>query len=461
MERKLTTVLFTSVESYRELLDLDEEKAIQVVHEFRELYEKLLNDYRGRVFARNADEANFEFQSPVNAAKFAIICQQELHERSKQRKLDPPLLVRMAINVGDVVFDDGQPMGSAIHMASELGRLADPGGLWVPMHVHNEIYNKVGGLRFIDLGERKLDGVRLATRLFALDLPGRRVSESTPPVAAPSAAVTPPGAAPRAPTASDAGAASLGAAGGGTEINPAALAGAKSNQELIALLMRERNAATVSISSAHRLLITGNVDEACLVFLARVVRKKDFSAMVELLGMARNKTISERLRAASAAVFENYSESLLSHRNMTVVGQLFADGVFGAEQRKTALRVWRIAARKDVEAMRLLGYGLLDQPGASEQDVNDALEVLEQAARKQNAKAALRLGTYYSNPLLIAQHKTQAFQWFWLARHLKEPLAQEELENMAKSIKKEEFPAMRIAADALVEEVEWNTRYNL
>jgi TPR repeat protein len=224
--------------------------------------------------------------------------------------------------------------------------------------------------------------------------------------------------------------------------------------------MRDRDAATISVTSAHRILITGNLEQAARIFMARVVRKKDFSAMVELLGMARSKTIPERLHAAAGAVLESYSESLLSHKNMTVVGQLFADGVFGADKRKVAFTIWRVAARKDVGAMCLLGRSLLDQPQPSEEQTTEALGLLEQAARRKDAKAATQLGAFYSNPLILAQHKTEAFQWYWLARHLKDPTAQGELENLAKSIRKDEFPSIKIVADALVEEVEWHSRYN-
>ena len=99
-----------------------------------------------------------------------------------------------------------------------------------------------------------------------------------------------------------------------------------------------------------------------------------------------------------------------------------------------------------------------DRP--TEEQTTEALGLLEQAARRKDAKAATQLGAFYSNPLILAQHKTEAFQWYWLARHLKDPTAQGELENLAKSIRKDEFPSIKIVADALVEEVEWHSRYN-
>lgn len=446
MERKLTTVLFCSVDGYREMLDLDEDRAISLVHEFKEIYTKRLEDFRGRVVSKIENEAVFEFLSPVSAAKFGILCQKTLNERNLALPGDPPLMVRMAIHVGDVIFDGNDLMGSAISLVNQLGRIADPGGAWLSGIVHHEIYNKVGDLAFTDLGEKALDHIRMPVRIYALELPGLRktaarvgmAQEALPPLSPP-AAVEPKSSAVSAPTAQ---------------------AAPQTSRELIALIMRERDAATVSVTSAHRILISGNLDQACRIFLARVVRKKDFSSMVELLGMARNKSIPERLRRASGAVFECYSESLLSHKNMAIVGQLFADSFFGAEKQGIAFPIWRIAARKDVDAMRLLGCALLDKPQPTEEETSEALLLLEQAARKKNAKAAMRLGAFYANPLIISQHKTAAFQWFWLARYLKDPAAQGELEVMAKSIRKDEFSSMKITAEALIEEVEWSTRYN-
>jgi class 3 adenylate cyclase/TPR repeat protein len=446
MERKLTTVLFSSVDGYREMLDLDEDRAINLVHEFKEIYTKRLEDFRGRVVSKVENEAIFEFLSPVSAAKFGILCQKTLNERNLGLPGEAPLMVRMAIHVGDVIFDGDALIGSAINLVSQLGRIADPGGAWVSGIVHHEIYNKVGDLAFTDLGEKALEQIRMPVRIYALELPGLRktaarlgtAQEAHPPLNQAAAGASKSSAVPPPPT----------------------RASPQTSRELIALIMREREAATVSATSAHRILSSGNLDEACRIFLARVVRKKDFSSMVELLGMARSKSIPERLRRASGAVFECYSESLLSHKNMAIVGQLFADSFFGTEKREIAFPIWRIAARKDVEAMRLLGCALLDKPQPTEDETSEALLLLEQAARKKNGKASMRLGTFYANPLVIGQHKTEAFQWFWLARHLKEPAAQGELEIMAKTIRKDEFSSMKITADALIEEVEWSTRYN-
>jgi hypothetical protein len=320
--------------------------------------------------------------------------------------------------------------------------------------VHNEIYNKVGEHAFTDLGEQSVEMVRMPVRIYALDLPG--VVHVTERAARPRETTRPPKVVQgTASTVVPDESSSVTA----RQAQPAA-AGPRSNRELIALVMRDREAATISVTSAHRILITGNFELAARVFMARVVRKKDFSSMVELLGMARNKTIPDRLRPEAGAVFESYSESLLSHKNMALVGQLFSDGLFGSDKRKAAFTIWRIAARKDIGAMRLLGCSLLEQPQPTEEQTTEALVLLEQAARRQDAKAALRLGAYYANPLILSQHKTEAFQWYWLARHLKESTAQAELELLAKTIRKDEFPSMKIIADALVEEVEWNSRYN-
>lgn len=456
MERKLTTILFASVDGYRQLLDIDEDRAIELVHEFKEVYTKVLDDYRGRVVSKTANEALFEFQSPVNAAKFGILCQQTLHKRNLSAPTERMLRARMAINVGDVIFDGNDLMGSAINLANQIGRIADPGGIWVSGIVHSEIYNKVGECAFTDLGEKSIEMIRMPVRIFALELPGvvHSIERIATPPHEPSTTLK------LAPEPSPTDWASELRSKTPSRPESPAPEGPKSNRDLLASVMRDREAATISVTSAHRILITGNLELAARVFMARVVRKKDFSAMVELLGMARAKTIPDRLRPEAGAVFESHTESLLSHKNMALVGQLFADGLFGADKRKVALTIWRIAARKDIGAMSLLGRSLLEQPQPTEEQTTEALALLEQAARRKDAKSALQLGAFYANPLILSQHKTEAFQWYWLARHLKDSTAQAELELLAKTIRKDEFPSMKIIADALIEEVEWNSRYN-
>jgi len=484
MERKLTTILFASVEGYRQLLDIDEDRAIGLVHEFKEIYVKFLENYRGRVVSKTADEAMFEFQSPVNAAKFGMLCQKTLYERNVDCPTAHPLLVRMAINVGDVIFDGNDLMGSAINLASQVGRIADLGGIWVSGIVHNEIYNKVGEFAFTDLGVRSMELIRLPVRLYALELPGvshaparsgtaeqvqlsmeEALDEAPIDDSIDDSIDAPIDTPTHEPINTPIDDALTGGPSSNGRIHPshsvqAGIQTPRTTRELTAVIMRDREGAAVSVISAHRILVSGNFELATRVFMARVVRKKDFSAMVELLGMARNKTIPDRFREAAGAVVESFFESLLSHKNMALAGQIFSEGFFGAEKRKVAFTIWRIAARKDVGAMRLLGCALLELPKPTEEQITDALLLLEQAARRQDAKAAMRLGYFYANPLILGQHKTEAFQWFWLARHLKDPTAQSELELLAKAIRKDEFSSMKIIADALVEEVDWNSRYN-
>ncbi len=59
--------------------------------------------------------------------------------RSEQRRIR----YRIGINIGDIVYDDGDIYGDGVNVAARLEGLADPGGICVARNVYNQVKNKL------------------------------------------------------------------------------------------------------------------------------------------------------------------------------------------------------------------------------------------------------------------------------------------------------------------------------
>ena len=68
------------------------------------------------------------------------------------------LELRIGVNVGDVMFEDGDVFGDGVNVAARLESLADPGGVLLSRAAYDQIRDKVQH-KFEDLGERSLKNI--------------------------------------------------------------------------------------------------------------------------------------------------------------------------------------------------------------------------------------------------------------------------------------------------------------
>jgi len=72
VERRLTTILAADVVGYSRLMGEDEEGTLATLSTYREVIEKLIAEFDGRVFSGAGDSVIAEFPSPVQAVRCAV-----------------------------------------------------------------------------------------------------------------------------------------------------------------------------------------------------------------------------------------------------------------------------------------------------------------------------------------------------------------------------------------------------
>jgi len=77
------------------------------------------------------------------------------------------LEVRVGIHTGECEVSTGDVAGIAVHIASRVQALADPGDILLSGTVHDLVAGS--GLRFIDRSRHQLKGVDGEWRIFAVD----------------------------------------------------------------------------------------------------------------------------------------------------------------------------------------------------------------------------------------------------------------------------------------------------
>jgi len=167
LERKLATILSADVAAYSRLMAEDEELTLRTFRGHKEVFEKLVELHRGRVFNTAGDAILAEFGSAVEAVRCATEIQAALRTRNDQLPEDRQVRFRIGVNLGDVMVQGQDLLGDGVNVAARLQGAAEPGGICIAGSVYDQIRNKLS-LAFTPLGERNYKNIPHAVRTFAI-----------------------------------------------------------------------------------------------------------------------------------------------------------------------------------------------------------------------------------------------------------------------------------------------------
>ena len=168
--RRLTTILAADVAGYSRIMADDEEGALETLRAYRSVFETFVTKHDGRIFNTGGDAVLAEFGSAVEAVRCAVSIQEELATRNAQLAEDRQMWFRIGINVGDVIFEDGDLFGDGVNIAARLEGLADKGGICISGSTFEQVKNKLS-VGFADIGPQAVKNIPEPIPAFRL-VPG-------------------------------------------------------------------------------------------------------------------------------------------------------------------------------------------------------------------------------------------------------------------------------------------------
>ena len=175
-QRRLAAIMFCDMVGYSRLMEESETKALLHLREFRQIAGKTIPEYSGEIIDTIGDGLFAAFGSAVDAVHAAVTLHNELAAYNRREGGRQPLLVRIAIHLGDLLQEGQHLFGSGVNVASRVQLLAPPGGVYVTGEIYQQVRNHKG-LSFRDLGERQLRNIKEPVRIYDL-LPGEDVGEA-------------------------------------------------------------------------------------------------------------------------------------------------------------------------------------------------------------------------------------------------------------------------------------------
>ncbi|MFO1061568.1 MAG: molybdopterin-dependent oxidoreductase, partial [Dongiaceae bacterium] len=184
LERRLAAILAADVAGYSRLMGADEEGTLSRLKTARQqLLDPQIDAHHGRLVKTTGDGLLVEFASVVDALRCAVAIQQGMAGLNAGLAPDRAIVLRIGINVGDVIVEAGDLYGDGVNVAARLEALAEPGGICVSARVQEDARGKLD-LAFEDLGEQALKNIAWPVRVYRLR-PGEAPKAPPPALALP------------------------------------------------------------------------------------------------------------------------------------------------------------------------------------------------------------------------------------------------------------------------------------
>ena len=153
INRKLAAILAADVVGYSRLMGADEAGTLAALKRHREtIFDPAVAAHNGRIVKLIGDGAIVEFGSVVDAVNCALSVQRSGASMPDQSRPQPTIVLRIGINLGDVIIENDDIYGDGVNIAARLEPLAEPGGICVSSIVNESVGNRIE-VRFQDGGD--------------------------------------------------------------------------------------------------------------------------------------------------------------------------------------------------------------------------------------------------------------------------------------------------------------------
>ena len=179
-QRRLAAILAADVAGYSRLMGVDEAGTLAALRlRWREVLTPAVARHRGRVVKVMGDGVLVEFGSAVDAVECAVAVQAGFVAANEGLPADRHIVLRIGINLGDVIVEGSDLYGDGVNIAARLEGLAEPGGICVSAKVWGEVRGKVA-LAFADAGEVALKNIVQPIRIYQSAVAGTAQRSALP-----------------------------------------------------------------------------------------------------------------------------------------------------------------------------------------------------------------------------------------------------------------------------------------
>ncbi len=160
--RRLSAIMAADVVGYSRLMADDDVGTLAALNQHRRnVFDPCVSRNKGRIVKLMGDGALIEFLSVLDAVQ----CAKEVQETISTLEDTSGIVLRIGINLGDIILQDDDIFGDGVNVASRLEQLAQPGGICVSSVVQECVGGRVE-IAFEDGGQVSVKNIDRPLRVF-------------------------------------------------------------------------------------------------------------------------------------------------------------------------------------------------------------------------------------------------------------------------------------------------------
>ena len=161
--RRLAAILAADVVGYSRMMGADEAGTLTALKRHREaIFNPAVVQHSGRVVKLIGDGTLVEFASVVDAVSCALAIQRAV---ASDGAADPRIVLRIGVNLGDVIIEGDDIYGDGVNVAARLEPLAEPGGVCVASIVNESVGTRID-VKFQDGGAVQVKNIDRPIRVW-------------------------------------------------------------------------------------------------------------------------------------------------------------------------------------------------------------------------------------------------------------------------------------------------------
>jgi adenylate cyclase len=165
VRRRFAAIL---VAGYSRLFRGDEKESFAELRRFLAgVVEPQIAEFGGNIFKETTELVLVEFDDVVKSARCAAALRDAVAQTNQTLSDEQRIAMRIGINFGDVIVEDGDIFGDGVNIAARVGALARPGSVYVSETVHDQVADEVD-FDFEDLGPQSLKNIARPIRVYRI-----------------------------------------------------------------------------------------------------------------------------------------------------------------------------------------------------------------------------------------------------------------------------------------------------
>ncbi|MDP9236550.1 MAG: adenylate/guanylate cyclase domain-containing protein [Chloroflexota bacterium] len=157
------TIVFTDIVGHTEMMQrLGDARGRDVLRDHERITREALKQHGGDEAKTDGDSFMAMFTSPSDAVECAIALQRAFAQHAEAG--GEPIVVRMGLNIGEPIEEEGDFFGSAVILGARIKDQAEGGEILVPEAIRHMLSGK--SFIFADRGEVAMKGFEDAVRLY-------------------------------------------------------------------------------------------------------------------------------------------------------------------------------------------------------------------------------------------------------------------------------------------------------